>query len=255
MSDENNSDDDEKQPKSFEEMMSKLFGMMAGGDIESMMHGSLIDSFSPEDKAEYERIDKIMDARVEEMSRAAFHNGCVAFGVGRAPILVETFGADSVYDGHTCMVHAVEKDVCFQSNLRKMDFAPDSDEEIYTEEQLKPDGVASSLVARMFVVYKKMPDSFAGAFGKPEKKEKPELSDHLCDSFLLEVAKVISKKRVEGQERWQYNIELVARKEFDTEFLMSEERITFPALPVDLTSNIDFISTLEFSDENPESGG
>jgi len=210
---------------------------------------AIVEQLSEEDKEKYEKINKRLQARAKELESLAFKYGCTAFGFGRMPIVIDTFGADSVYDERTCMVGGIEEGACFLSDLSNLVFPPESDGEIYAKDQLRPEGIAPSIVCRAYTVHRRIPNMFSGMF---EEKKEPALEDMLCDAVLLEFAEVVKKERSNNADHFHYDLHLLARKEFETEELLGSKQLTIPALPIDQSDHLDFMSSMEFMSEEED---
>jgi hypothetical protein len=211
-----------------------------------------VSAMSPEDKAFYEKTNARIQERFDEMMSTCFLGGVTAVGIGRDVMHVSTYGGDSVYDNLTTYVGGIDDDVCMHSQLTKLKFAPDSDNELYAEKLLRPDGVIPSVIARIFIVKREVPAMYAGAF---PKKEAPTLREQLFSAWNVEFLKVHNKKLAGDGLHHHLDLELLVRQEYESEFLIGSSPLKIPALPVDHNAKLDFIESLTFMDENPASGG
>ena len=251
----NQNDDDGKIPDELKALLGKgLLAALLGQAFGVGGHDAFFESLSEENKKRHKQLDDKVTARFDELKHTCFNHGCSVFGVARQNLQVSLYGGLSVYDNCTTHVGGTMEGTCLSSLTQRMNFAPESDEEIYSAKQLRPEGVAPSLLALAVSVKKEIPSMFAGAFAKPETDE-VDLLDHLLDAVLVEFYQIADKKRADHGDHFHYDMELLTRVEFDQAFLLGNEAFKLPALPVDSSATLDFLSSLTFMDENPESGG
>jgi len=245
--------DNSPDPK---ENLRNLLGML-GEALESQQNADPLEGYSDEDKAKFKEIsDRIMD-RTKDLERACFLAGITCAARVNHMIKVDTFGADSVYDENTCMVHGVFENVCLSNMLASQAFNPECDEELYAEKQDRPEGRDASFIALIWPVKKEANVTFDGIFAPPQgEEEKVGIVESFVDDLLLEIYKVDNRQRAaHAADHYHYDLELYARKEFSRDFVLGDAAFRIPALPLEQASGLDFIASLEFMDENPESGG
>jgi hypothetical protein len=248
-----------------DDMPEELKNMLGGGSIrkliEMMLGGgndakeSFFAGLSDAEKEEYKALNEQSTTRIKELVSQCFLKGCTAVGVTNSIIDVTPFGGLTAYDNHSTHVGGTLTDVCMQTAFAHVTFAPDSDNKLYCENQLKPEGIAASIFAVVATVKKVIPASFRGAFGNANDETKT-LRDHMIDAVLVEFYRLTAEKSCgHGVLHYHYDMELLTRAEFDRAHLLSTARYQLPAIPVSTVSGVDFLESLTFMDEDPESGG
>lgn len=234
--------------------------MDALGKALSAMLGSVLNNspedrlnaMSEEEKKEYNSITKRINKQLDRFKQSAYNAGLNMVCFHSSPIKVNAYGLDTTFDEEHAPVGGIAKDECFKE--RRLEFAPESDKEIYAEDSLRPAGVEATMFAMCYSVCRVVPDMFANYMKQQQPEEKGNMPK-LLDAMVVEFSKIVRKHKHGEGDHYHYDVEIVKRKVYEQEELLGDAPLILPALPIDVSARMDFLSTLEFMDENPSSGG
>ena len=241
-------DQDGEEKKNLSKFLSMLGKLIKGKGLSPTE--IIVGSMKPDTQSDFKKIDKLMDKRLNTLIQTCLNQGCTMGGVSRDSITTDAFVMDRGCDSHTTFLGGTVTDVCFLAAVDKMRFSKESDGELYTENQLRPEGMNPSIIVRLWPVFQEndlpeLPTSLEDV-AKIE-----DVRPYLCSAIATEFYTILDKHREEG-DHFHFDMQLDQRILFDRDFMLSKKSFHIPQLNMGGTN---FMDTLEFMDENPESGG
>jgi len=233
--------------------LAKLLAMLQDGlkKHQEQDPASLLEKHLPQKlKDQFVKTDEHVRNRVQEIQKTCLLSGCTAVGESPQVFQTDAFNLERALDEHTCCEDEMVTDVCLVAALEKLQFGAESDGEIYSEEQLRPEGIEPSILGRVITIFQECHQ--AKPVDTPEElKDIDDIHPYLCSGFAVEFFQVMKKHRMQ-HDHFHYDLKLVCREIIDREEILKSTPFRFQKFRM---GDEDFLSSLEFMDENPESGG